>query len=118
MTTLAAPSLLPLRDYQRKALDAMHAAEREGITRQLIAMPTGSGKTALAAHLIRETAYLRGWATVFVVHRDELVRQSVRALAQVNPGLSIGVCKAEQNDLHANVIVASAQTLARQSRLD
>lgn len=113
-----APSLLPLRDYQRAALDAILAAEREGVTRQLVAMPTGSGKTALASHLIRETAQPRGWVTVFVVHRDELARQSVAALGQVNPDLAVGVCKAERDDLHANVIVASAQTLAQRRRLD
>lgn len=113
-----APSLLPLRDYQRAALDAILAAEREGITRQLVAMPTGSGKTALASHLIREAAQPRGWVTVFIVHRDELARQSVAALGQVNPDLAVGVCKAERDDLHANVIVASAQTLAQRRRLD
>lgn len=111
----AAPSLLPLRDYQRAAVDAVLAAQARGVTSQLVSMPTGSGKTLVATYVIRETAPAR---TVLLVHRDELVKQSVRAIAQSNPGLSAGVVKAAQNQVDADVVVASVQTLAHQKRLD
>lgn len=115
MMALAAPaaSVLPLRPYQREALDAVHAAYARGVRRQLVSLPTGAGKTYVAAHLVAE----RGQRAVFMVHRDELARQTVRQMRMVNPALSIGVCKADQDELGADIIVASAQTLAQGRRL-
>lgn len=107
-------STIPLRPYQQAALDAVLEAKERGIRRQLVALPTGAGKTYLAAHLIKRL----GWRTLMVVHRDELVNQSVRSFQQINPDLRIGVVKAERNELDADIIVASAQTLASQKRLD
>ena len=104
---------LPLRPYQRQALDAVHAAYGRGVRRQLVSLPTGSGKTVLAAHLIKEV----GTRTVFVVHRDELVGQTLDKVESVVPALSMGVVKAERDQLGADVIVASAQTLAVGKRL-
>ncbi len=109
-----ASSALKLRDYQRAAVDAVHEALGRGVRRQLISLPTGAGKTFVAAHLVSEI----GRRTVFMVHRDELARQTVTQMRQVNPALSIGVCKAEQDEVHEDIVVASAQTLAHQSRLD
>lgn len=108
-------SLVPLRPYQREALDAVHQARARGVSRQLISMATGSGKTVFAAHLIAETALPK---TIFLVHRDELVRQSLVTLQRVNPNLSLGVVKADRDDLYANVVIASAQTLAVAKRLE
>lgn len=105
---------IPPRDYQRVALDAIHAARARGITRQLVSFPTGAGKTIVAAHLVRET----GLPTVMLVHRNELVSQSVDKLAQINPNLSIGVVKAERDELDREIIVASVQTLVSPKRLE
>lgn len=114
----ASAEIIPLHDYQRDALDAIHAAYGRGITRQLVTIPTGGGKTILAAHAVREIAAPRTWQTVFLVHRDELVRQSVAKLHDINPDLSVGVVQAEQNRVDANVVIASVPTLARPARLD
>lgn len=114
MPTTAAGQILPLRDYQQQAIDAVLEARARGVNRQLLSLATGAGKTVIAAHLVRKL----GMRTVFMVHRDELATQSMRALGQINPGQSIGLCKADRNDLGADLIVASAQTLARESRLE
>lgn len=107
---------IELRDYQQAALDAVLRNWRErGITRQLVSLPTGAGKTVLAAHLIGEAGLDRA---LMMVHRDELVRQSVQALRDVSGIESIGVVKADRDDVYADVVVASAQTIARASRLD
>lgn len=113
MTTVEAPRALGLRDYQRAAVDAVHAARARGITRQLISLPTGAGKTYVSAHLVAEI----GLPTVFMVHRDELVRQTLTQMREVNPGLRIGVCKADQDELSGDVVIASAATLAQERRL-
>lgn len=107
-------AVLSLRDYQRAALDAVHEARARGVTRQLVSLPTGAGKTFVAAHMVSEI----GLPTVFLVHRDELARQTVRQMRQVNPDLSIGVVQADRDEIDRQIVVASAQTLARETRLE
>lgn len=107
-------SVIPLRPYQEDAVGAVVAGRGRGLRRMLIAVATGGGKTHIATHLIRRF----GMRAVFLVHRDELVRQSVAAIERINPGLTIGVCKAERDELGADVIVASAQTLGGLRRLE
>lgn len=110
---------LPLFDFQQDALDAiLNRWQEGGIRRQIVAIPTGGGKTVLACHLIRQL----GLPTVFLVHREELVTQTVKHMAEINPTLTTAVCKAEYGrtvaELQgADVVVASAQTLARENRL-
>ena len=102
-----------LRPYQEEALAAIEEAERRGIRRQLVALPTGTGKTVIFSHLIAN----RGGRTLVLAHRDELLGQALEKILTVNPAASIGVVKAERNELHRDVIVASIQTLSRESRL-
>jgi superfamily II DNA or RNA helicase len=112
-------SQLPLRDYQRDALDAVRAAWSRGIQRPAVVAPTGAGKTVMFSHLIaddfREFPDTR---SIVLVHRDELADQAMDKIRQVSPGLRVGKVKAEDNDVTADVIVASVQTLATGSRLD
>lgn len=112
--TVAAPQVLPLRDYQRPVLPAVHEALGRGVKRQLISLATGGGKTVIAAHIVRDF----GWRTLFVVHRDELAKQAMGTLGLINPEKSIGLVKADSNELAADIIVASAQTLAQPRRLE
>ncbi len=100
-----------LRDYQLEALRAIGDAEARGVSRQVMALPTGTGKTVIFAELIRR----RGGRALVLVHRDELVNQAVDKLAAV--GITAGVIKAERDDVDVQVIVASVQTLSRQRRL-
>ena len=39
-------------------------------------------------------------------------------VSEIWPDVDVGIVKAESNDVTARVVVASVQTLARQSRLD
>lgn len=54
----------------------------------LICSPTGSGKTALTAHMLK-TAASRSMASWFIVHRRELIKQSIGAFDKI--GLRHGV---------------------------
>lgn len=110
----ARQEIVPIRPYQADALTAIEEARSRGVTRQLVSMPTGSGKTFLAAHLIQRM----GMRAAMLVHRDELVRQTERQFSNINPNLSIGVVKADRDGLNADVIIVSAQTLAHRRRLD
>jgi superfamily II DNA or RNA helicase len=114
MSAAVAPPALMLRPYQREALDAIHAGERRGVHRQLVALPTGTGKTVVFAHLLRE----RGGRALVLAHRDELIEQAVEKLHLVAPESRVGVVKAERDEQAVQVVVASVQTLAQPRRLE
>jgi superfamily II DNA or RNA helicase len=113
MVTATKAPTIALRPYQEEAIEAINRAEMDGITRPLVALPTGTGKTVVFSHLIDQRA---GRALV-LAHRDELIRQAVDKLLMVNPEFDIGIIKAEENEVSAPVVVASVQTLARPNRL-
>jgi ATP-dependent helicase IRC3 len=104
---------LPLRPYQTEALHAIAEAEQRGITRLLIALPTGTGKTVIFCHFIRQ----RPGRALVLAHRDELISQAADKFRLVDPELELGIVKAQRNELHAAVVLASVQTLSRPRRL-
>lgn len=107
-------SILQLRDYQEETLGAVADAEKRGVRRQLVVLPTGSGKTVVFSHAIARR--LHNGQAVVLVHRDELAQQAMEKLRNVNRGVSVGLVKAESNETDAHIIVASVQTLAREKR--
>ena len=113
LDTISASKRITLRPYQLDALDAVDDALDRGIRRQAIALPTGTGKTIIFAELVRR----RGRRALVLVHRDELVRQAVEKFKMVAPELRVGIVKAERDELDADVVIASVQTVARPNRL-
>jgi superfamily II DNA or RNA helicase len=113
---VSAATALPLRPYQQQAIDAVEDALRRGVTRPLIVLPTGTGKTQVFASLIAR----RGGSALVLAHRDELLRQAAEKIALADPtlGLGVGFVQAERDDTTAPVVVGSVQTLARQARLE
>jgi superfamily II DNA or RNA helicase len=109
-------SALALRPYQQEAIAAVEDALERGVRRPLIVLPTGTGKTVVFASLIAR----RGGSALVLAHRDELLRQAAEKLtvADRTLGLGVGFVQAERDDTHSPVVVASVQTLARQTRLD
>src|SRR5215472_17794864 len=111
MSTLAletsAPSL-PLRPYQAQALNAITDAEKRGIRRPMVVLPTGSGKTVIFSTLVHR----RPGRSLILAHRDELISQAAAKLAMVSGSLDIGIVKAAHDDRDAGTVVASVQTLA------
>jgi ATP-dependent helicase IRC3 len=104
---------LQLRPYQTEALQAIAEAEKRGVTRPLIALPTGTGKTVIFAHFIQQ----RPGRALVLAHRDELINQAAEKFSLVDPTLDVGIVKAERNELHTAVVLASVQTLSRPHRL-
>lgn len=101
------------RPYQEEAIAAVEAAAARGITRPLVSLPTGTGKTIVFSELLRR----RGTRSLILAHRDELIQQAADKLRMVWPEARPGIVKAEQDDVHAHTIVASVQTLSRPNRL-
>jgi ATP-dependent helicase IRC3 len=109
----SAQRTISLRPYQQEALAAIAEAESRGIRRQLVSLPTGTGKTVIFAHLLQQ----RSKRALVLAHRDELIEQAALKILTVDPAAKVGICKAERNELHQQIVVASVQTLARESRL-
>jgi superfamily II DNA or RNA helicase len=105
---------LRLRGYQEQALEAIDAAQQRGISRPLIVLPTGGGKTVVFSHLVTR----RPGRSLILAHRDELISQAAAKLSAVSGSLDIGIVKAERDDHDTRVVIASVQTLARPGRLE
>lgn len=111
---------LHLRDYQREAIDAVFKAWSDGMQRPAIVLPTGAGKTVVFASLIKEwvdsprvavSGKTWGFRVIVLAHRDELVDQAIAKIRAIAPDLNVGKVKAGDNDVDADVIVASVATL-------
>ncbi len=102
-----------LRDYQLEAINAVTVSFKEGVNRQLISLPTGSGKTVVMAALAMQL----NKKTILLAHREELIEQAVEKFKLVWPEVSIGVCMAERDEIHNQVVVGSIQSCSRPKRL-
>lgn len=108
-----------LRPYQRQCLDALAEARAAApdVNRLAVEMATGLGKTITFAAELDEWLLTEGGQVpnrrgLVLVHTDELVRQAVDKIRFVTRGRwTIGVVKAGQNEVAADIVVASKQTL-------
>lgn len=98
------------RAYQADAVRRTLEAIRGGATSGLWVMPTGTGKTRTASELIRALKV----PTLFLVHRDELIRQTVATLGQMWPACRCSVVRGSENDWSGDVVIASVQSLREQ----
>lgn len=86
---------------------------QQGCKTILIQSPTGSGKTALTAHMLH-TAASKGMRSLFVVHRRELIKQSTNAFAL--EGLRHGIISAGFLEDRRHIVqLGSIQTLVRRA---
>jgi superfamily II DNA or RNA helicase len=88
---IAGVSNIILRDYQATDLSRIVADMRAGKRRILYVLPTGGGKTSVAAYMLDGSRHRNqvGW---FVVHRKELVDQTSIAFARA--GIPHGIVMA------------------------
>ncbi|MBQ4419888.1 MAG: DEAD/DEAH box helicase family protein [Synergistaceae bacterium] len=77
------------RAYQFEVLKSIISSWRDdGITRQLISLPTVYGKTIIFC-LVAEALRL---PTLIIVHREELLYQAEQKLKLIYPEADIGIC--------------------------
>jgi superfamily II DNA or RNA helicase len=110
-------TVLQDRGYQTECNDAVWNDLRGGLRRVAVVLPTGMGKTVILSRFVQRYRSVSPLRVVILVHRDELVSQTVDKLLSVDRTLDVGVVKAARNDVAAQVIVASIQTLASSRRL-
>jgi superfamily II DNA or RNA helicase len=122
--------VIHLRSYQTEAIRSLFCSWREGMRRPAVVLPTGSGKTVIFSHVVRDFHAKQsgpldvlkvrpqtGFRSLILVHRDELADQALDKIHQTAPDLFAGKIKAEWDDYNADVMVASVQTLSRDARL-
>ena len=102
---------MKLRPYQINTLEQARQAYRAGAKRVILQASTGSGKTCMAAVVCRN-ATAKGSRVLYVVHRDEILKQTEKALAPTQVSL-LTAGKRVDVIMPGSVLLASAQTLAR-----
>jgi len=103
---------MQLRPYQEKLIEDTRAAlsEHQSV---LLQAPTGAGKTAITVYMMQRAAE-RGKRSMFIVHQNELLRQTSKALWAQK--LEHGMIASGKRLSKLCAQVASAQTLVK--RLD
>jgi superfamily II DNA or RNA helicase len=132
-----------LFDFQEQALaaEAEHRREHPGETRLAIVLPTGTGKATILAERARrfaddeydrldraDAAGVHGCGprqrVLVIVHTNELVEQleaTIRFVAGMSEWpITVGVVKADRDQVDADIVIGSRQTLedpARRARI-
>jgi superfamily II DNA or RNA helicase len=105
---------IKLRDYQKECLEAIKLCYKTGIRRQLICLPTGTGKTIIFAQFPNFFGMKK--RMLVLAHREELLNQAREKILRANSNLKVDIEQAErQADDSCDVVVASVQTLGRQN---
>lgn len=107
-------NVITLREYQQEALQEILIQWSERVIRQLVTLPTGTGKTLLFGALAKEL----NTRTIVIAHREELLTQARDKILLIWPEADIGICKAEQNEVDRQIVIASIQTISRPKRLE
>lgn len=101
----------PMRPYQQRCVDSVFK-EWETVTSTLAVAPTGTGKTRIAAEIVKRILPRR---TMFVAHRKELIFQARNAIDEIVGGSG---CEIEMAELYARhhqnaegTVVAMVQSL-------
>jgi superfamily II DNA or RNA helicase len=85
---------IQLRDYQARQLSSVVASMNRGCKRNLLVLPTGGGKGAIASY-VADSSAKRGNDTLITVHRRELLQQISENLGKygVPHGLVAAGCR-------------------------
>lgn len=101
-----------LRQYQHDITDQTRALFRQGIKSVLIQLPTGGGKTLLTASMLN-TAATKGFDSWFIVHRRELVKQTIQAFSDIGIKRFGVISSGFQEAKGFPIQICSIQTLIR-----
>jgi len=107
-----------LRGYQHDCLESVKRDYQDGINLQLFVLPTASGKATIIAYLPQYLGMSKGEQMLVLVHRNDLVGQTARRIQRYNPNLLVDIEQGQDRaNKHADVIVASVQSISRDNRL-
>ena len=110
-----------LADFQQEAVDRLDEHFRARGARGLLCLPTGGGKTRTSLDWLLRTFVARRQRVLWITHRVDLldqVHEEVRGLGWLlrrerADGFSVSRFQGGHDDLSGDLVLASAQTLAR-----
>jgi len=105
-----------LRPYQKDAISAVHDCWQRGAKAPLIVLPTGAGKTIVAAEIMARVHGASHGKCLFLAHRKELLDQTVEKISLVSPATRVGLVQANKDEVGREITVASIQTVGHKSR--
>ena len=112
--------MVQLRDYQKTLLDRVEAAlDADAKARVMMQLPTGGGKTEIAAQLLKRRL-TNGRKAVWMTHRRELTEQTCDRLTRAD--VSAKVEKSWKTDepnasaMLGGVVILMAQTLGNRAK--
>lgn len=101
-----------LRQYQHNITDETRALFKQGVKTVLIRLATGGGKTLLTANMLNIAAG-KGFTSWFIVHRRELVKQTIQSFSNIGVNnfgvVSNGFVEAKKHPIQ----ICSIQSLQR-----
>ena len=107
--------MIELREYQKDLLSRVQSKLQPDKARVMMQLPTGGGKTVIAAHLLKSWL-AHGRNAVWLTHRKELVNQTRKMLSDtgiaVYPGHGWGRGTPAPM-IHGGVVILMAQTVSR-----
>ena len=106
---LIAPNIV-----QSDALEILKTERELGLTKGLIVLATGLGKTFLSA---LDAKQFNANKLLFVAHREEILKQSLTSFKRVMPNKTTGLYQAGNKDTTSDFIFASIQTLGKVENL-
>jgi superfamily II DNA or RNA helicase len=96
-----------LYKYQRKALENLDRDYLAKISRCLICLPTGGGKTITAcSYVAKKIAESKDLRILWVVHREELLYQAKKTFALVSPDIKVTIWNADYKDDSGQIVLA------------
>ena len=109
--------MFDLHPFQHQIIADLAQGYLQGHKRQVCALPTGGGKTFVAAHMGRRAA-AKGRKVLFIVDRIELCGQAAATFGAM--GLCVGILRGDETDYTRadEIIVASIQTIRSRSAPD
>ncbi|KAG9064130.1 hypothetical protein KI688_003316 [Linnemannia hyalina] len=117
-TIISAPPVVTtqLRPYQQECIDKCLENLKNGIMRQIVSLPVGSGKTVIFSHMMKQVPapFPGANKTLILAHRQELLEQTRNHVLRNGTGLRVTIDQGKRvADMTADVIVASVPTLGR-----
>ena len=110
--------MIKLRPYQLEAIENMRTSIKAGNKRIILQSPCGSGKTVIAAMMIK-LAIAKHKKVVFLVHFRQLAYQAVERFAAFGMANDVGLIMAgEEPHYNRPVQVISVQTYIRRLQLE
>ena len=108
--------VIHLRPYQRLALYHLRRSLEAGTWRQYLDLPTGTGKSTLAAAFAAQRLGQTQGRVLALVHRQDLALQLAETLRREE--LEVGLLMEGSRALHTPVVVATVQSLTPEATED